>query len=160
MDHALGDSEFMRIYGGPAVTHIPVVESNHCGLLISVQYFAILATGGYSRSRRKRKPFRYENMWQRHDNYVEFVHRTWDPRAMQPDLSSISETLKTMQSSLLVWNANVFGSVKKQIQQLREELEKGRNPSLYRGPSANERKIMEQLAEVVACEEIMQKQCS
>lgn len=160
LDRALGDAEFMRIYGGTSVTHIPVVESDHCGLLISVQQSAILASGGNQRKRRKCKPFWYENMWQRHDDYVEFVQRTWDPGTVQPDLASVSTTLKTVQSSLVVWDATVFGSVKKQIKQLQQELEKERNSSLYRGPSTNEKRIMEQLAEVVAREEIIQKQRS
>ena len=54
----------------------------------------------------------------------------------------------------------MFGSVKKQIKELREELEAERSNTLYWGPTAKKRAVMAKLSEVLAREEIMECQCS
>jgi hypothetical protein len=72
---AIGESEvFLRIFGG----------LDHCGLLVEVRERAHV---GWNRGRRKPKPVRYENMWQSHGEYMEFVNRTWDPGVGLFDLS-------------------------------------------------------------------------
>jgi hypothetical protein len=55
---------------------------------------------------------------------------------------------------------NVFGAVKEQINRLRNEIEKERGSSLYRGPTDRERLLMEQLSGLLAREEEMERQRS
>lgn len=66
LDHALGDDRFMATLGESEVFHIPLAESDHCGLLMEVREKKV---GGGRHGRRKAKPFRYDNMWKQHGEY-------------------------------------------------------------------------------------------
>jgi hypothetical protein len=57
------------------------------------------------------------------------------------------------------WNNDVFGSVFKQIRQLRNELEEERSTSLYRD-RLRKRMLMHKLSDLIEKEDIMQKQRS
>ena len=111
-------------------------------------------------SRKRSKPFRYENMWKSHGEYTDFVNSSWDPGPGPADLSATARALTSLQASLKSWDREVFGSVKKQIKQLRKELEEERGSTLYRGPTVKEREIMATLSEVLAREETMERQRS
>jgi hypothetical protein len=54
----------------------------------------------------------------------------------------------------------VFGSVKKQIKEFRGQLEEERGNTLYRGPTDRECSIMAKLSDVLAREEVMERQWS
>jgi hypothetical protein len=104
--------------------------------------------------------FRYENMWQRHDEYAGFVQETWDPGRGAGDLNSVAMSLSKMQSSFSSWDREVFGSVKKKVATLKAEIETERASTLYRGPTAREKELMNQLSEALSREEIMERQRS
>lgn len=157
IDRALGDNKFMELFGDSEVFHIPLAESDYCGILVEVRQRAV---GTRRQNRRKPRPFRYENMWQQHGDYVDFVNRAWDPGIGTPDLGTVSDALSALQTSLKTWDREVFGSVKKQVKELREELEVERSGTLYRGPTDREREVMAKLSEVLAREEAMERQRS
>lgn len=100
LDRALGDTRFMLEMGQSEVFHIPLAESDHAGLLVEVRE---RVTAG-RRGRRKPKPFRYENMWKQHGEYIEFVNRSWDPGPRGNDLNSAASALSSLQSSLKTWD--------------------------------------------------------
>ncbi|KAG2583695.1 hypothetical protein PVAP13_6KG193318 [Panicum virgatum] len=154
LDRALGDDAFLASLGESEVHHIPLTESDHCGVLVEVRERVLVSRNG----RRKPKPFRYENMWKSHGEYMDFVTRTWDPGDGTQDLAAAAGALSSLQGSLKAWDREVFGSVKKQGKELRAELEVERNGTLYRGPTAKERELMAKLADVLAREETMEKQ--
>jgi hypothetical protein len=62
--------------------------------------------------------------------------------------------------SFTEWNNNVFGSVKKKIERLKKELESVRSDTLYMGPTAREKELMLQVSNILAREEIMERQRS
>lgn len=157
LDRGFGDDKFMEIMGESEVFHVPLVESDHCGLLVEVRENELARR---RRRRRKPKPFRYENMWKSHGEYMEFVNRVWDPSSDPPDLSVASSALLSLQGSLKTWDREVFGSVKQQVQQLRAELETERSTTLYRGPTDKERNLVAKLADVLTREEAMERQKS
>ena len=111
-------------------------------------------------SRKRSKPFRYENMWKSHGEYTDFVNSSWNPGPGPADLSAAARALTSLQASLKSWDHEVFGSVKKQIMQLRKELEEERGSTLYRGPTVKEREIVATLSDVLAREETMERQRS
>jgi hypothetical protein len=57
-----------------------------------------------------------------------------------------------------MWGRTEFGSVCKELHQLDSRLEDERKKNLFSGPSQEERQIMSRLAEILAREEIMEKQ--
>ena len=110
--------------------------------------------------RRKSRSFCYEQMWQRRDDYVDFVNREWDPSIGEGDLLSLAASLEGLKSSLRTWDKDVFGSVRKELTTLREQIEQERNATLYQGPTERERALMGELAETLAREEEMERQRS
>jgi hypothetical protein len=141
--------------GGTTVTNLPTVFSDHAAILIQIKE----GTDVVGRGRRP-KQFRYEEMWQRHDDYVDFVNQSWDPGDGAGTLYSLCTSLSRLQTSLSVWDMEVFGSVRQHLRVLREELDKERSHTLYRGPTARERELMRELAETLAKEEVMERQRS
>jgi hypothetical protein len=157
LDRAFGDNRFLDAMGDSEVFHIPLAESDHCGVLVEVRE---KKPSGQRRSRRKLRPFRYENMWKSHGEYMEFVNRTWDPGPGSFNLATTSAALLSLQNSLKTWDREVFGLVKQQVKNLRDELETERSSTLYRGPTDRERQLMATLGEVLAREETMERQRS
>lgn len=157
LDRALGDNKFLQELGDSEVYHLPLAESDHCGLLVAVREKEL---PGRRRGRRKPKPFRYENMWKSHGDYMEFVNWTWDPGSGSCDLSTTSSALMSLQSALKSWDREVFGSVKQQVKELSAELESERSGSLYRGPTTKEHEVVAKLADILAREETMERQRS
>ncbi|KAM0903186.1 hypothetical protein ACQ4PT_018814 [Festuca glaucescens] len=92
LDRALGDHKFMAELGETEVFHLPLTESDHCALLVEVRQRA----AGSSRKSRKPKPFRYENMWQRHGEYKEFVNQCWDPGPGDGGLPAVARALSSL----------------------------------------------------------------
>lgn len=68
--------------------------------------------------------------------------------------------LGEMQGAVRVWDKEHFGSVRKELVQLRRRLEHVRHSTLHSGPSGEERDITRRLAEILAREEVMEKQRS
>jgi hypothetical protein len=68
LDRLFGDHRFLDAMGATAVKHLPIVFSDHSSLLIEIKNTVQPGRLGD----RRRKPFRYEHMWQRHDDYEEF----------------------------------------------------------------------------------------
>lgn len=69
LDQGLGDKFFIAL-GESQVFHIPLAELDHCGLLVEVRKRAL---AGRRPGCQKPKPFRYENMWKSHGDYMDFV---------------------------------------------------------------------------------------
>jgi hypothetical protein len=157
LDRALGDNNFMDVMGDFEVFHIPLAESDHCGLLVEVRAKEL---AGRWCGRRKSKPFKYENMWKRHGEYMEFVNRSWDPGSGSFDLVAASSALTSLQGSLKAWDREVFGYVKQRVKQLRAVLEEEQSSTLYRGPTDREHSVMSKLAVALAREEMMGRQSS
>jgi len=99
-------------------------------------------------------------MWQRHDDYMAFVQENWDPGRGVADLNSVASSLTKMQSSLNSWDKEVFGSVKRKVASLKQQIEVERSDTLYRGPTTREKELMSQLSEALAREEVMERQRS
>jgi hypothetical protein len=91
---------------------------------------------------------------------MEFVKQAWDPGPCDAGLSGVAGSLLSMQRSLIEWDRMVFGSVRNQIKELREQIEVEQAGSLYRGPSERERSLMSTLSTVLAREEMMERQRS
>jgi hypothetical protein len=107
LDRAFGDHRFLDAMGDTTVKVLPTVFSDHVGLLIEVKESA-KPMCSWPRGRR---PFRYEDMWQLHPDYADFVNQTWDPRG-SGGLSSLATSLEKLQVELSSWDRDVFGSVR------------------------------------------------
>jgi hypothetical protein len=71
LDRGLRDDVFMEKFDMTHIRHIQTTQSDHCGLLISVNKSEWLQDTGGPR------PFRFENMWTKHDRYNPTVESGW-----------------------------------------------------------------------------------
>jgi hypothetical protein len=152
LDRAIVDDALLDMFGDSVVTHIQTTESDHCALLIRLQ------RTGWLQGQRRERPFRYENMWRRHENYETTVSTAWTTGCSS--LEAIHSNLRGLQHTLSSWEWEQFGSVRKELGRLRSELERIRSCSLYSGPTKEEREVMNRLSELLAREEVMAKQRS
>jgi hypothetical protein len=152
LDRALGDERFMDIFDNTSVRHVQTTESDHCCLLISISRSDWLRGGADER------PFRFENMWVKHDRYSQVVEGSWQAGAQT--LLELNDELGRMQRSLQTWSKQEFGSVKKQLKMMRERLECIRADSLRSGPTREECDLMKKISDLLAREESMMKQRS
>lgn len=152
LDRRLADNAWLDRFGESSATHIQTTESDHCAVHVHIVRTGIYRGGG------RDKPFRYENMWQRHHLYNDTVAEAWSGGCTS--LGDVNASLGQLQSTLIRWDRDEFGSVKGELRQLRKRLEFVRGRTIRKGPSPEERRIMARLSELLAWEEAMEKQRS
>jgi hypothetical protein len=130
LDRALGDAPFLEKFDNTSVRHVQTTSSDHCCLLITVKKSDWLQGGGGD------KPFRYENMWCKHERYNQVVENGWQEGALS--LAEVTDELGRMQHSLTAWSWNEFGSVKKQLKSLRGNLDDLGATFIRSGPTREE----------------------
>lgn len=132
LDRGFASSAFLELFKETKVWHMQTAESNHCCLVLE-------CSSGWPQGRRVRRRFRYENMWLRDPSYVRAVESVWQEPGRHVSLGQISGHLGALGQSLSEWDYSTFGSVHKNLAQLRKELERIRGQSLGTGPSNEER---------------------
>jgi hypothetical protein len=152
LDRGLGDDRFKEKFDNTIVTHVQTTESDHCALLISLGRSDWLGGGNTGR------PFRYENMWARHDGYSAVIQNSW--ATGNRNLTDVQMALSQLRQNLTHWSINEFGSVNKQLRTMRKKLEMIRANSLGCGPSREEKNLMYKISELLSREETMMKQRS
>ena len=153
LDRGLANASFLELYNDIKVWHVQTVESDHCCLVVECN----------NRNRqawRRKKHFRYENMWRRDPSYIDVIQNSWDTTGGAVSLDHVMSQLGRVQMSLQELEGNTFGSVRKTLAVLRKELEQVRSESGRTGPSRRERQIMTRISELLSREEIMEKQRS
>ena len=130
------------------------MESDHCFVLTDFRHQA--PSNGSHTS----KPFRYENIWQSHNDYDKLVTETWRAQTSQPGLGGIMNSLTALQRSLMPWGVQEFGCLTRRVRQLQKHLDRLRGQSVGRGPSEEEKATMLKLREALKLEEIWLKQRS
>jgi hypothetical protein len=149
---ALADECLLDLFGDTAVTHVQTTESDHCAIKIE------LIKSGTQQEPRRGKPFRYKNMWRRHPEYENIVAASWEGGCMS--LSDVNASLGNLQTVLRQWDRTEFGSVRQELKRLRGRLEALHNQTIRRGPARKERDVAQRVAELLAREEVMEKQRS
>lgn len=153
LDRVFANDVISMVFDEIKVWHIQTAESDHCGLLLECR------RKGDGRGKPNR-PFRYENMWRRDDTYIDQIKTTWAEATEVHNLEHLQQNLARIHASLQRWEKDTFGSVRKQLCRVRKDLERVRGSSLRTGPSQKERQLMARLCELLAREEVMEKQRS
>jgi hypothetical protein len=157
LDRALGNTDFLHLFPLSRVTHIPVEESEHMALLISV---AVISESNQRRSPGVRS-FMFEEMCTRHESYDDTVQAMWDNTGYHGSgINALWQRLKGVSREPQSWSFNTFGSVKNAIKRLKAGLEEAKVQSLVSGSFDEVRGIGSRLHEVYEREEIMYKQRS
>lgn len=97
-------------------------------------------------------------MWRRDASYIHMVQTTWNSLDTPATMDQLASNISRMSASMQQWDQSSFGSVKKELAQLRRELEDVRRQGLQLGPSREERRLMAKISELLSREECMEKQ--
>ena len=150
LDRGLGDDQFMELFDNSSITHVETTELDHCALIISI------TKSDWAQAEGGNRPFRFENVWTRHVNYIQSVEDAWVPTS--GSLQEVSDALGGVRDRLRSWSREEFGFVKKQLKSMRQRLEYLRENSLWQGPTTEERRLVSTISKLLAREETKDKQ--
>jgi hypothetical protein len=148
LDRALGSAEWRAQFPLACVQHVDMATSDHSALSIQL-------SEDVPASRGMQRLFRYEMMWERHDELKPTVAAGWSGDQGGNSVNMVREKIDDLARNLGRWGVDTFGSVRKEIRGLKKELELLRNLPSRVGPSHAEIKITDRLVELYHREEIM-----
>jgi hypothetical protein len=99
-------------------------------------------------------------MWQSHQDYNQIIRKAWHDSRKGDNLIAVATTLRGVQKELQHWSYYTFGSVRRKVKELRQQLEDIRSLSLYHGPTEQERQLICELNTILGSEETMMRQRS
>lgn len=114
LDRATCNDKYMQVYAETTIEHILTEESDHVALLVRAKDTLV------AEAAKSRAGFRYEQMWSKHDGYSDMVEAAWrDASSDQNRLKGMCHRLKKTTRYMQQWGATVFGSVRRQLAQLK-----------------------------------------
>jgi hypothetical protein len=117
LDRVLATDSFLSIFRDVKVWHVQTTTSDHCALVVECLE--------HSLNRRRKRNFRYENMWQRDPSYMALIRDAWTPHSGAVGLEAMHTRLRGVQHTLSNWDQNVFGSEDSRWAQDRREMKSG-----------------------------------
>ncbi|XP_073367971.1 uncharacterized protein [Aegilops tauschii subsp. strangulata] len=154
LDRATCTCDFTGLFPGTEVENIVTEESDHMALVVRVRDLV-------TEKPRGDRPFRFEEMWLRHDDYEAMFQRIWGQvQGQHKSPGVVCGRLHEITKEMQRWGRVVFGSVRKQIQRLKKQLLDAKERAVITGLTAEVRDIESQLKEVYEREEVMQRQRS
>ena len=154
LDRALATADWCTRFPMARVTHLTAAASDRDPIMLRWQQVS------GRKGRKKKKIFRYEMMWEAHDQFFPMLARTWFDAGEARTVTELQEKLASVSGSLSEWSVNSFGNVRRELKNLYAELEQLRADPMRVGPSHAEIKVQERIVELNHREEIMWKQCS
>ncbi|KAM0872185.1 hypothetical protein ACQ4PT_038881 [Festuca glaucescens] len=88
-----------------------------------------------------------------HGDYDKVVTDLWLKAKKGNGLAAFANSLKGLQTGLDSWGTATFGNFKKKLFNLHRELDRVRRKSVGRGPSVEEKKLMERISEEILLED-------
>jgi hypothetical protein len=121
LDRALATPEWCDRFPNVVFCHLTAAASDHCPILLTWD-------DPFRELRRQEggKVFRYELMWERHAEFELALKDIWDRQGKVTTLLDLQHKIEAMTNSLQSWGCNTFGSVRKEIFRLKEDLKQMR----------------------------------
>ncbi|KAK2636451.1 hypothetical protein Ddye_031243 [Dipteronia dyeriana] len=98
LDRVLCSMEWMVLLGDGYVRHLPGVFSDHCPIMLCLHSF--------HRPRSYLKPFRFDDMWLKHEGFRSMVQNHW-----APSLGSLPGKLQSLFNKIKMWNNDTLGCI-------------------------------------------------
>ncbi|KAK1697051.1 hypothetical protein QYE76_013748 [Lolium multiflorum] len=154
LDRALATPAWNARFPLATVNHLTGVTSDHKPIILR------WAETRRERRRMEDKIFRYELMWESHEQFRPHVADSWQAQGPAGTMTELKAKLTRLSSSLDVWGRNTFGSVQKEIRELEFRLGVLQSSTDRQGPSEEESRVVERLAALYQREETMWRQRS
>jgi hypothetical protein len=114
LDRAVATPDWSQCFPGAQVQHVVAATSDHCHIIMEIEKVT---------APRSQCCFRYELMWEREVSLPEEIKGAWASVGRIHNLGDISVALTKVQASLRKWSFEKFGSINKELKQLRERIE-------------------------------------
>ena len=151
LDRALASADWCTRFPFASVHHLYAVKSDHSPILLLNEMEASNQRIAVD------KPFRYEVMWERHDNFRPMIEEVWS-RSTVSNASDLCTKIDLLAGACASWGISSFGGVRKELRELRKKLAMLRSDVHRTGPTHEELKVEERIAELGFREEIMWRQ--
>ena len=115
LDGALASADWSARFPSAVVQNLLATTSDHGPIL--------LGWAQRQEQRRMRNRFRYELMWEEHEQFAPMLSQVWQQGGEATSVIELSSKLANMSTQLKVWNKGTFGSVKLELSKLKAELE-------------------------------------
>jgi hypothetical protein len=106
------------------------------------------------RKRRGKKLFRYEVMWESHENFTLWMSNAWQEEEQAKTMQELHRKLVTVTRKLDGWGRKTFRHVRMELRRLKELEELQSDPSRT-GPTHREIKITDRIVELNHREEVI-----
>ncbi|CAN6305188.1 unnamed protein product [Urochloa humidicola] len=117
LDRALATTDWCMRFPMARVFHLTAAASDHDPIMLRWQQVS------GRKGRKKRKMFRYEMMWEAHDEFFPMLAKTWLDVGKARAAKELHEKLVSVSGSLREWGINSFGNVGLELKNLDVELE-------------------------------------
>lgn len=151
LDRALATGDWCSLFPLATVQHLSAVKSDHSPILLMNSMEA------HNQRIANAQPFRYECMWERHDDFNRVLEEAWGS-SQANTARDITEKLQAIAASLSGWGTSTFGAVRQDLRALRKGLLELRSVTPRVGPSYEEIKVEQRIIELRFREEVMWRQ--
>ena len=114
----------MARFAAASLEHLTAATSDHSPLLLDL---------GRGQREPQRRIFRYEAMWEKHEGLKGFVQTDWAAHGTCNNVQELQEKLQRVSAGLTNWSRQSFGSVRKEIKDLKRRLDELRGDPLNEG---------------------------
>ena len=114
LDRALANAPWMAHFAAASLEHLTAATSAHSPLQLDL---------GWGQRDPQRRTFRYEAMWEKHEGLQGFVHKEWAEHGTCNNVKEFHEKMQRMSSGLTNWSRQSFGSLRKDIKDLKKRLD-------------------------------------
>lgn len=150
LDRGVANPAWTIAFPSAILEHGTTASSDHTPLIVSYVH------GSCSRAPRS---FKYEVAWERDPSLSPLIQHAWQSSAGD-SVMGISDKMHSLAQDLSQWDRSHFGNVRREIQQLKAELQELRVIPNRFGPNHLEIKIIDRLTELYHREEILWGQCA
>jgi hypothetical protein len=126
LDRVVASTAWLSRFPQARVYHLDYTGSDHKPLWLSPTL---------ARNRSVAKPFRFEEMWMTDSGCAETISTAWQTPSNGNSMYQVITKLNHCRNQLKNWSKSHFGSVRKQLQEKREELKVAEEKSMQRQPS-------------------------
>ncbi|KAF8404595.1 hypothetical protein HHK36_009482 [Tetracentron sinense] len=113
LDMALANPLWRILFPSDIVWVLPALGSDHHFLLLGME----------KEKKRGRKPFRYEQMWDAHEDCIRVVRTGWQiPQNNSSPMLQVHQKISSTREALVRWNKQTFGNLNERINILKYKI--------------------------------------
>ncbi|XP_050259980.1 uncharacterized protein LOC126705069 [Quercus robur] len=151
LDRGLATNNWFLKFPGSRVHHLHCDSSDHQPILV--------VFSGLEHPRRK-KPFRFEEMWLSNTSCEEVVKAAWYCTSGAEDGREVLNKVEKCGKDLNWWNRNVFGNVRRELEKAKKMLIKAEREAILSGNNFQVRHLKAEIEVLLDKEAIMWQQRS